>query len=340
VRLLVYEPAYQRVAAEIAEIAPGLELVRLTPDGNLSLDNCSLTPVEAAVDIAWASSDVYAGNEQSRAFMIAALKSENLRWLQSAAAGFDHSIFTKLHANGVRLTKSDQAAEAIAEYVLAAVFECFHNVGERRQAQQDGDWRRITFREIAGSRWAVVGMGNIGRAVTSRARALGADVTGVRRSITGDEPADRMIRPEVLASILPTCDVVVLSAASNSDSHHLVDCDFLAAMKADAVLVNIARGALIDEAALLASLDAGRPGHAVLDVFESEPLAKESSFWQHPKVLVSAHCAAASSATRIRGDQVFIDNLRRFIAGDPLRHEVSDTELHEVVQGNSDARPD
>lgn len=335
-RLLIFAPAYERVADALGAMDAALEPVLLSPEGELSLHGERLENAEVDAEIAWASSDVFAGSVQTREFMISALKSKNLKWLQSGAAGFDHPIFRTLFDKGVALSKSNQAAVAISEYVMASVLECFQDVQARREAQQNGEWRRFSFREVAGGTWTIVGMGNIGCEVASRARAFGADVIGVRRNAGGDEPAERMITPAQLPEVLPESDVVVLCASSNADSQQLVNQEFLAAMKADAVLVNIARGALVDETALLAALDQGRPGWALLDVFETEPLPADSPLWRHPKVLATAHCAASSTGTEARGDAVFVENLQRYLAGEPLHHQVDGDALGEAVQGNKE----
>ena len=159
--------------------------------------------------------------------------------------------------------------------------------------------------------------------MAKRARAFGAHVIGVRRNPDGTEPADETTTPDNLPGILPRADVVVLAAPANDGTAHLADTRFLRAMKPDSVLVNIARGALVDEAALLESLEAGRPGHAILDVFETEPLPESSPLWVHPRVHVTPHGAAMSDGTRDRGDLVFLENLRRYLDEEALQFEVA-----------------
>ena len=190
-------------------------------------------------------------------------------------------------------------------------------------------WARTEFREVHGTRWMILGMGHVGREIALRARALGAEIIGVRRSPRGDEPADRMLsarhRGEVL-SVLPSCDVIVLSAAANRESTHFVDAAFLAQLSPGTTLINIARGALIDEPALLESLTQGRPALAILDVFEQEPLPPGSPLWSHPNVRVSAHSSAVSNGFNTRNDALFVANLARFVRGERPHHLV-DPEL-------------
>jgi phosphoglycerate dehydrogenase-like enzyme len=173
----------------------------------------------------------------------------------------------------------------------------------------------------------IIGLGNIGQEVAGRASGFGCHVIGVRRKSTGQEPASEVITPDRMRAALPGADVVVLAAALNTETEHLVDGAFLEAMKPGSVLVNIGRGSLVDEEALLKSLDRGIPAYAVLDVFETEPLPPESPFWSHPRVRVTAHSSANSPQKRLRGDAVFLENLKRYIEKRPLHFEVGRSEI-------------
>jgi phosphoglycerate dehydrogenase-like enzyme len=163
--------------------------------------------------------------------------------------------------------------------------------------------------------------------VAERARAFGATVIGVRRSVTGDEPVDELWQPGDLSEPLGRSDVVVICAPATPETESLVGDRFLAAMREDAVLVNVARGALLDEAALLRSLDRGRPGHAVLDVFATEPLPAESPLWSHPKVTVTPHNAAGAVSRHDRQVELFLDNLHRYLTGQELVYEITASDL-------------
>lgn len=316
-RLLIFESSFQRLAPQLSAI-PGLTPVRCQPDGAL-LDGAGL-PVEAeaaALEIAWPNSELYR-SDCARAFMVHCLKSTTLRWLQSSAAGFDHPVFQMLVDKGVVLTNSHAAAVPIAEFVMAAVLDHYHRQCVRRALQGKRRWAPVPFREVSGTRWLIVGIGHIGTEVALRARAFGAEVVGVRRNPHGDEPATRVVTPAAIPEELPGADVIVLCAPANRESEGLVDARFLAAMKPGSVLVNVGRGSLVDERVLLAALDRGVPEHAVLDVFETEPLPQDSPLWSHPRVALSAHDAPNSDGFLVRNDRVFLDNLTRYIAGDAL----------------------
>ena len=320
-RLFLYRPDRERLAARL-EAFPGLDIAVMDdgkavrgPSGR-AIDRHAVAP-----EAAYASSGLYT-HGPVRAFFGVLRHAGTLSWLQSGAAGHDAPVFPLLARGGAVICNSDAAGPAVADYVLAGVMEAFHRGEERRKQQRGRLWQRVEFREVADTRWLVVGMGHIGRAVARRAKGFDAHVTGVRRHPAGDELADAVITPSELARALPDADVVVLTAPLTDETRGMVDADFLGAMKAGSVLVNIARGGLVDERALLAALDQGRPAHAVLDVFEEEPLPAWSRFWSHPRVRMSAHCAAASPGTVRRNDELFLDNLDRFLAGKPLRMRI------------------
>ena len=290
--------------------------------GAFSLDGEPLADADPAPTLAWATHDVFT-SPVARDFMVTLLKASGLKWLQSASAGVDHPAFQQLVARGVRLTTSHGQAVGMADYVLAGVLDHFQRGPERREAQAAHDWRRITIRELLGTRWLIVGFGAVGQAVAERAKSFGAHVTGVRRNQDAEPMADRIIAPDQLAGVLPQADVVVLACPLTPATRHMADKAFFAAMKEDVVLVNVGRGGLVDEAALLAGLDAARPARAVLDVFETEPLPPESPFWSHPRVTVTAHASGVGNGQDDRNRDLFLDNLRRYLSAEPLRNEVA-----------------
>jgi len=324
------ETAYAAFAADVRAVDPMIGLLAMDRDGTIRRDaaGAPLDWDDAHPEVIWSTYDLFP-DQGVRRFYGFAGRCGSLRWFASAAAGFETPFYAGLIDRGVRLTTGHGTRVAIAEFVLRAVLDAFQDAGAWRRLQAERRWERapFAFREVDGSRWLVWGMGHIGGEVARRARALGAEVVGVRRTPRGDEPVDVLCTPQEATDRIGRADVVVLTAASNASTARLVDAGFLAAMRPDAVLVNIARGDLVDEEALVASLDAGRPGTAVLDVFATEPLPAESPLWGHPRVVVSPHEAGASREANRRFAPEFCENLGRYLAGLPLADERTAADL-------------
>ncbi len=326
--VLLYEPTYQRVQREFESRANQILPLIFTQKGEIIREGETITADSVQPEIAWASSDLYVGeNSPTREFMIYVLKSESIRWMQSGAAGFDHPIFGMLVEKGIRLTNNNASSIAIAEYVLSGVLNHYHSNQKRRENQNNRIWQRLGFREIYGTTWLIIGLGNIGSEVSRRARAFGAHTIGVKRTLTGNKQADTVIQMKDLTAYLSKADVVVLSAPLNEETEKLVNKEFLQQMKGDSILVNIARGPLVDEDALVLSLDTGKPELAILDVFSTEPLPSDSLLWSHPRVHMTSHFAGSGSGSSRRGDNVFFDNLDRYLAKQPLQMEVDKSDL-------------
>jgi phosphoglycerate dehydrogenase-like enzyme len=316
--LLIFAPAFERLAKPLDErITPLI----MEPDGQLHYRDGSSPTAQPSPSIAWANRDLYKDGPV-RDFMVTCLKSSRLNWFQSSAAGFEHPIFNKLAGNGVHLTNSNASSVPIAEFVFAQVLSVFHPTQERLTAQRTKAWESFEFRDVDGSTWFIYGMGHVGAAVARRAQAFGAHVIGHRRTTSERDPADEMVDAQGVLSAVARADVVVMAAALNAANAGIVDETFVNALKPDSVLVNIGRGGLVNEPALLAGLDAGHPSVAILDVFEEEPLPEASPFWSHPRVRATAHCAGASAGTGWRGDELFLRNLAHYLDGEPLEFEV------------------
>jgi phosphoglycerate dehydrogenase-like enzyme len=325
-RLLIYEPSYRRLEARLARHAGRLELLLMPPDGTILKDGTPVAVEDASPEIGWLNADLF-GAGGGRDYMIAILKSRTLRWVQSAAAGFENPVFGQVVKKGALLTTNHSQAIGMSEYVLATVLDHLQRGPDRRKAQAEHLWRPAPYREVAGTHWLIVGFGAIGQETARRARAFGARITGVRRSAGDHALADAMAAPSDIAGLLPQSDVVVLSLPLSPQTENLADAGFLAAMKPGAVFVNVGRGGLVDEAALLAALDAGKPEHAILDVFRTEPLPAESPFWDHPRVTLTPHASPIGSGLSARGDDLFLDNLDRFLSGRPMLNQVTAQEV-------------
>jgi glyoxylate/hydroxypyruvate reductase len=334
-RLMIYEPSFRRIQGELGRHGAALEPLLVDEAGRVTLAGSAVAADEARPDAAWANAELFE-SPAARDFMVALLKAPALQWVQSAAAGFDHPIFAQLVRKGVRLTTSHGQAVGMADYVLAGVLDHFQRGLERRAAQAERVWRRLAFREVAGSVWLMVGFGAVGQAVAQRARSFGARTIGVRRDPAAHPLADSIAPVEQLRDHLPGADVVVLCLPLGAATRHLANAAFFRAMKEGSVLANVGRGALVDETALLAALDRGAPAHAILDVFETEPLPPDSRLWTHPKVAVTAHASGITGGQSVRNQALFLDNLGRFLAGGPLLHEV---DPRDVLGGDQAAAP-
>ena len=323
-RVLLTSTADGWFGSRVRAVAPDITIVTMTADGSLrNADGEPLAWDDAGIEVAWATADLFGAGAPIRPFFSLVSSSSSLRWLQSPAAGVDDPLFARLLERGVRLSSAHVNSIPIAEFVMRAVLEHFQAAAEWRAAARERAWRRHDFREVFASRWLVVGMGSIGTEVAVRARAFGAHVIGVRRQPVGDEPVDQIVQPADLMAHLGMSDVVVLAAPATAATRGLVDDRFLGAMKPGSILINVARGSLVDEPALLAALDRGTPEAAVLDVFDTEPLPADHPFWAHPRIVVTAHNAAGGTGRYGRAADLFVANLARYRRGRPLDNEVT-----------------
>jgi phosphoglycerate dehydrogenase-like enzyme len=311
--VLVSEHAWESYVELLRSAAPDARWYVVHADG-------AVDPGGERAEVAWLSNDVFYSPSRD-AFLDVVRKNDSLRWVQSAGAGVDSPMFQDLLARGVRLTTTHATAIPIAEFVVGSVLRLYQRSEDWAAWSAERAWRHHDFPEIWGTTWLLVGVGHIGTELATRVRAFEARVIGVRRHPSGDEPVDRMITPDEIVGVLPAVDVVVLAAPATDETHHLVDARFLAAMRETAVLVNVARGALVDEVALVAALDAGRPAHALLDVTAVEPLPADSPLWGNPRVTVTPHAAGGGEGRYARAAQVFAANLARYVRGEPLDGE-------------------
>ena len=307
-RVLLTARALELVADRLA----GLDVEPVVLDGTVH-----------DIDVAWATGDIYLDRDLARHFFGAVLSSETLRWMQVSNAGVDHPVFAELVRKGVLLTTSHVTGAPIAEYVLRAVLDHFQRAGEWRASITERRWEQHEFREVAGSTWLIVGLGAIGAAVARRAKAFDATVLGVRRTPRGDEPVDELVTLDAV----DRADVVVLATPATPVTVGMVDDAFLARMRPGSVLVNVGRGSLVDEAALVRALDRGIPEAALLDVTAIEPLPEDSPLWSHPSVVLTPHSSALGHGRHARAADVFVDNLRSYLRGEPLTYVVSPDEL-------------
>lgn len=251
-----------------------------------------------------------------------------LRWIHSSAAGLDHLLSPALAtalasvsspSGGATLTNSRGVyGEALGEYVLGAMLFFAKDMARLRDAQARRTWDPFEGERIAGKVLGIVGYGDIGREIAKRALPFGVEVVGFRRRDPGvPEPyVTRMARD--LRDVLGACHYVVLAMPLTPATERFIGAAELAWMRRDAVLINIGRGRLIDEPALVAALQSGALRGAALDVFEREPLPAEHAFWGMRNVLLSPHSADRVDGWLDRTMDLFLANLGRFLRGEPL----------------------
>ncbi|MEU4637770.1 D-2-hydroxyacid dehydrogenase [Micromonospora chalcea] len=249
-------------------------------------------------------------------------KCDRLRWVQITAAGFDWvggELMQRRLAEGLLYTRSPNSYNVpIAEYAIGAVLMRFRAFPEHREAQERREWVRITGRDFIGSTMLVFGTGGIGGEVAWRARALGVDVIGVNRSGTPAEGFDRVIPYVEHMAVLPEADSVVLAMPLTTENRYFFDAEHFAAMKESAVLVNVGRGALVVEDALVDAMRSGRIAGAVLDVFEEEPLPADHRLWDLPNTTITPHTSFRGTGNLQRLYADFCVNLERYLAGEQL----------------------
>lgn len=250
-----------------------------------------------------------------------ALTFESVRWLSNGGAGVEHLLpwdpaeKTVTNAAGVN-------AEFLAEYAAGALMAMNLRLMEHAANQRARRWVERTWTPIAGKRLCVVGLGRVGRAVAARAAGLGLEVVGVRANPQPTEHVGQVFGPDQVAEAVAGCDFVAVHAALTPSSRGLVDADVFRAMKPGVGFLNAARGPVVDEAALIAALQEGTIGQAVLDVFETEPLPEASPLWAFDQVLVTPHIADLVDDWFRRMTSAFFDNLDRARAGEGLENIV------------------
>lgn len=253
-------------------------------------------------------------------------RAPRLRWVQGAGAGVEQFGKAGIATDRVVLTNcSGLSSGSMAEWVIGRLLQVWKRFREADAFQREHAFERTYGRTFAGSTIGIVGLGHIGRAVAVRARAFGCRVLGSRRTVRAgdtDPDVDQLFPTSGLHAMLAQCDAVVVAAPATPDTHHLIDARALAAMPRRAVLVNVARGTLVDEKELARVMQEEPLAAAVLDVFDPEPLAPDSPLWDIPNVYISAHSSV--SVDRYMDDvfELFFDNVKRFVAGEPLRNVV------------------
>ncbi len=307
----------------IRAAAPGARLVTVSMEG---LADGPLDDVEVMLR-GWLSSE---------AFDRLLARAPRLAWVHSATSGVERALTPAARERGLVVTNARGVfSRPIAEYVLMMILAVSRRLPQLLELQRERTWQPLEGAELRDVTVGVVGLGSIGRAVGDLATAFGCRVVAVRRrpgadgadgageaGAAGETTLDRVGGPDTLPDLLAESDFIVLAAPLTPETEEMINARTLAMVKPGAWLINVARGRLVDERALVRALRDGPLGGAVLDTFRDEPLPATSPFYDLANVIVTPHTAWSSGRVLDRSVELFCDNLRRFAKGEPLLNVV------------------
>ena len=313
--LLISDNVWARQGERITAIAPGVRPLIYSGEEPFPND------VLAEVDIAFFSSDVWP--ERSRGMVLSIMNCSSMKWMHTFSAGVDSPFFIQVMERGVTLTNSTGAtASPIAQTAILYMLALSRNVRAWFQHQDKHEWQRHEFVELDGARLAVIGMGPIGEEVARLGVALNMQVEAIRRTPTGNEPCPTYAFSE-LSAVLGRADWVVVALPLTPDTASLFNATTFASMKPGVHFVNVGRGELVDERALIAALQSHHVAGAALDVFATEPLPTESPLWDMPNVIITPHSSGGSAQSGLRSEDIFVENFAKYMQGEPMRNKVN-----------------
>jgi phosphoglycerate dehydrogenase-like enzyme len=248
-----------------------------------------------------------------------------VRWVHSRAAGLDSMLFPELAASDVPLTNGRGVfSPSLGEFALSMMLYFAKDFPRMLRNQKAGRWEQFDVEEIAGQTAGIVGYGDIGRAIASRAHAMGMHLLALKRHapVSADPFIDEFYKPEDLAKMLARCDYVVVAAPLTPETRHMISDAAFAAMKPSAVVINVGRGPVIDQAALIRTLTEKKIRGAGLDVFEQEPIAPGDPIWSFENVFVSPHTADHTRKWLDDAMGFFLQQYEYFRNGEPLKNIV------------------
>jgi phosphoglycerate dehydrogenase-like enzyme len=304
--LLVYHGMADAYRTMLAERFPGLDVVAVSTEAALERHIG-----DAEILLAW------------RFPLHVLARARRLRWLQLTSAGADHVLGAGAHLRGVVVTNARGIhAGLMADYVMGVLVMLQWNFPRLWRNQQTRTWRHQFTEPLAGKTLGVVGLGAIGGEIARRGAAFGMDVVGLKRAPHPVEGVRRVFGPDGLGEMLPLCDFAVLVVPATPATRGMLGERELGRLRPTAYLVNVARGSVVDEEALVRALREGRLAGAALDVFETEPLPAASPLWEMEQVIVTPHIAGEPGEYASRVMEVFGENLARWLDGRPLRNVV------------------
>ncbi|GHB37970.1 2-hydroxyacid dehydrogenase [Streptomyces umbrinus] len=344
-RVAVAAPLSEENRARILALEPRIDLVvdqALLPPMRWPADfagdpSWHRTPAQQqAYDAALDSADALYGipDVDPAALARTVRANRGLRWVHTMAAGGGSQVkAARLTADELEqvlfTTSAGVHGQPLAEFAVFGVLAGAKGLPRLIRGQRDHEWGgRWTMGQVSEQTILVLGLGGIGRVVAQKLHALGARVIGTSRRGTGVPGVHEVVPLDRIAEVEPTVDAVVNTLPGTAATEHLLDKRFFDALRPGAALVNVGRGSVVDEAALIEALDSGRVGFAALDVFETEPLPSHSPLWNHDHVLVSPHTAALSAAEDRLIAELFASNATRLLDGESLVNRVDTVEFY------------
>ena len=247
-----------------------------------------------------------------------------LRWVQLTGAGVDRFLSPEVLAHPARITNARIHGQPIAEHLFGMLLMLTRRLHIAYQHQRAHEWRSPQHvQTLRGKTLGLLGLGAIGSRCVNIARAFDMRVIALRRTDTPCPGVERIYQAHELAEMLPQCDVLMITLPLTDATQHLIGAAEFSLMKPSTLIFNIGRGKIIDTGALLAALQSGGIAGAGLDVTDPEPLPADYPLWAMPQVLITAHYSGAHPDYAEHAAAVFLDNLQRFLAGEPLHDEVN-----------------
>ena len=302
-------------------------LIALAPDAEWVIleDDASFDGDPKGSDILYWGVSVFGNNERFESVR-EQLGGTDLAWVQGPSAGVNHTIWSDLLDRGVRVTNASGIyAEPMAQYVNAWVLAWAQGLGGQLLRSQHHEWSPLPADDLTSATMGIVGYGGIGKACARIAKAIGMRVVATRRTPGSEPDVDQLLQPDQLHQLLAESDYVVLTAPLTDATLGLIGAEELVAMGPGTVLINVARGELIDEEALAEALHSGTLRGATIDVTHTEPLAPDSALWDVPNLVITPHQSGDGPRAQERLDALFVDNLGRYQRGEALINEVFET---------------
>jgi len=314
--VLLQEQIVEELAPRILEIAPACTIVPVTDEGQVL---GKMGDGEALLLRWWGLSQ--------EGFQKVVQETPGLRWIHTVSTGVNHVLFPFLVESDIVLTNARGVYDgSVAEMVLAYMLAVVKGLPTFQSLKAEHRWQKAFLQEMDGLTVGIIGFGGIGRRVSQLARPFGVRVIAIRRHLAPAlEGTAHVLLADGLYDLMAQSDFVVVTVPLTDQTRRLIDARALAHAKQGAWLINVARGGVVDEAALVHALREGPLGGACLDVFEVEPLPKDSPLWDLPNVIITPHTSGLSPQLYQRSADLFLENLRRYVAGQSLLNVVDKT---------------